>query len=358
MYRPDRFVFVSTRLRSFLAGALASALASSLAACAATGGGDDDGTEEEADAIASALETENGGLTMDDEAPQFGDEESFAEAELEADKSYDDPIEGDPAVQEALESGASYRAAIFWGQMPPDFDAEAVVEWSGSLSLNRGAIIIRRVVAFEDRSDSVAERTDPAAVSFTSVTRPHLDGFRLILVDPEPESNDPLVLTYDPIEGAATSWTIDALLEGPQSLEVDDTGNRMVAVALPPRADQCASGFVRGRWHRVREGRGLIYGRVTDADGEMVGHMRGLYGVRRDGEQVFFGKFIDRDGRFQGLFGGTYGDGRFEGRWRDRGEPDRGRLAGEYRENRRVRGIGGHYLGRWAETACDIALEP
>jgi hypothetical protein len=352
-------LYRSTTIDSTLRLILSTALASSLGACAARGDDDDPGDQEEANEIASALETENGGLTMDDEAPQFGDEDGFAAAQLEAEKDYDDPIADDPTVTDMLagEATAIYHAAVLWGQMPPDFDAETVVDWSGTLTLNRGAMLIRRVVAFEDRTDSVERRTDPASIAFASKTRPHMDGFHLILIDPTPDAADPMVLTYAPADGAATSWTIDALASGPQSVEVDDVGNRLVAVAMREPADACENGFLRGRWHRVRDGRGRLYGHVTDADGELLGHMRGLYGVRRDGEQVFFGKFIDRTGRFRGLFAGTYGDGDFQGRWIKRGDPDLGVLGGEYRESRLVRGVGGHFLGRWAETSCDASLE-
>jgi hypothetical protein len=231
------------------------------------------------------------------------------------------------------------------------------VDWSGTLSVNRGALLIRRVVAFEDETDAVADRTERSSISFTSVTRPHADGFRLAIVDPEPASDEPLVLTYRPAEGSTYSVDIDALLDGPQSHEVDDLGNRIVAVAMRRQADPCEHGFLRGRWHRVRDGRGRLYGEIADADGQLIGHLRGVFGQRRDGEKVFFGKFIDLTGEFRGLFGGNYGDGRFRGRWIDRVDPDRGVLAGEYREDRRVRGIGGHFLGRWAERSCNIDLE-
>jgi len=352
-------LYRSTRIDSTLRLILSATLAGSLGACAARGDDDGAGSEEEANQIASALESDNGGLTMNDEAPQFGDEDGFDAAQLENEVDYDDPIADDPTVTDALasEGTATYHTAVLWGQMPPDFDAETVVDWSGTLTVNRGAMVIRRVVAFEDRTDSVERRTDPASITFTSKTRPHMDGFHLILIDPTPDASDPLVLTYAPAAGAPTSWTIDALLEGPQSVEVDDTGNRLVAVAMPEPADACESGFLRGRWHRVREGRGRLYGHVTDDDGALLGHMRGIYGERRDGERVFFGKFIDRTGRFRGLFAGTYGDGHFHGRWISRGDPDLGVLGGEYRENRVVRGIGGHFLGRWAETSCDPGLE-
>jgi hypothetical protein len=346
------------RTDSTLSSLLALAAAGALAACNATdpqAGGDD----EQADEIASALETENGGLDMEDEAPLFDDEDGFADAEIESEHEYDDAIAENREVVAALAApgAAIYQAAVLWGQMPPDREAEVAVDWTGTLSVNRGAIIIRRVIAFEDRTDAVDRRRDPRSISFTSVTRPHVDGFRLTIVDPEPESDDPLVLTYDPVEGDVFSAPIDALLDGPQSLEVDDTGNRIVAVAHRRPADACNHGFLRGRWHRVRDGRGVLYGHVTDAEGERLGHVRGVYGERRDGEQVFFGKYIDIDGRFRGLFGGTYGDGDFRGRWIVRGDPDHGILGGEYRERRLARGIGGHFLGRWAETSCNVRID-
>jgi hypothetical protein len=338
---------------------LSAALAGSLAACGSVGEPADEGSGEEADEIAAALELEHGGFTMEDEAPVFGDEDGFAAAELEEDADYDDPMDQDPAVvsDRGAPDAALYHAAVLWGQMPADVESDVGVDWSGTLSINRGALIIRRVVAFEDETDEVQPRTDRRTIAFRSVTRPHADGLRLTIVDPQPESADPLVLTYTPDDGAPYSVEVGALLDGPQSHVVDDLGNRLVAVAMREVADVCQNGFLRGRWHRVRDGRGRFLGVVSDADGEPVGHVRGVYGRRRAGEAVFFGKFIDRTGRFRGLLGGTYGEGHFAGRWIDRGDPDRGVLAGEYRENERAAGVGGHFLGRWAETACNIRLD-
>lgn len=338
---------------------LPAALAGALAGCGSVGEPTDEGAGDEADEIAAALEREYGGFTMEDEAPAFGDEDALAAAELEGETAYDDPMDADPAVVADLgaSDGVLYHAAILWGQMPPDVDADAAVDWSGTVSINRGALLIRRLIAFEDETDAVEPRADRRTIVFRSVTGPHADGLRLTIVDPAPGSPEPLVLTYTPASGAPYAVEVAALLDGPHSHEVDDVGNRLVAVAMREPADVCQRGFLRGRWHRVRDGRGRFLGVVSGADGEPVGHVRGVYGRRRAGDDVFFGKFIDRDGRFRGLLGGTYGEGHFAGRWIDRGDPDRGVLAGEYRENRRAAGVGGHFLGRWAETACDIRLE-
>jgi hypothetical protein len=81
--------------------------------------------------------------------------------------------------------------------------------------------------------------------------------------------------------------------------------------------------------------------------------VRGLFGVRASGEQVFFGKYIDLDGHFRGLFAGRYGDGRFAGKWIDRDLDDHGVLGGAYRE---TTDGAGHFLGRWAETSCNLPI--
>ena len=122
-------------------------------------------------------------------------------------------------------------------------------------------------------------------------------------------------------------------------------------------ADPCAHGTLRGRWHRVEDGRGRLIGVVSDAEGEPIGHVRGVYGRRASGEQVFFGKYIDRDGRFRGLFGGGYGEGHFAGRWIVRPDQEHGRLAGFYRETIEGPETGGLFLGRWAETSCNLRLD-
>ena len=60
-------------------------------------------TFNDADQIASALELENGGLTMDDELAQFGDAELFADAEL---------ADGETAVEDTMEANADVQAML------------------------------------------------------------------------------------------------------------------------------------------------------------------------------------------------------------------------------------------------------
>lgn len=311
--------------------------------------------EQSSEEIGSSLEKSNGGLTMNDEAPMFGDESEYID--LETDVAVADTMESDAEVIAMIGAGDAkvYNTTILWGQMPLDLANDQVRDWSGRLSVNRGAIVIRRTVGFEPQTDRVAPRTDRRIVDFQSMTRPFADGFRLLIVDPTPDAADPLVLSYERSATVRFDFPVRDLLDGPVSRDVGTDGDRIVATAFERRTDACDHGFLRGRWHRIGPNRGLLMGIVSNADGERIGHLRGLYGQRLNGNKVFFGKYINREGQFRGIFAGEYGEGSFRGRWLSRiGE--HGVLGGEYRETRPARDDIGHFLGRWAETSCNLDL--
>lgn len=329
----------------------------SLAACNAVS---TDEQEQDADEIASAIEEDNGGLDMNDTEPLFGEPEMFADAAIEPDNAVADPMASDPetAAELAAPDAALFNVLVLWGQMPPDFHNRNGHEWDGTIAINRGAMVVRRTVGFEDATDALAPRDNRQSLSFISMTLPHVDGLILTIADPDPTAADPLVVTYTPRSGGdGFSATMADLVAGVQSMAVDGSGNRIAAAALPGRPDRCAHGTLRGRWHRVDDGRGKLLGVVSNAEGEAIGHMLGVYGRRATGEQVFFGKYIDRDGAFRGLFAGGYRDGHFQGRWIVRDDPDHGVLAGEYRETIDGPETGGLFIGRWAETSCNLPLD-
>ncbi len=302
---------------------------------------------------ASALEEENGGLTTADEAPMFGDEAAFEGAALEADADVADPMSSDETVATyfALPDALRARVAIVWGQLPPDLDNdEHVVDWSGSISVSRGALIVRHRIGFEPATDRLLPRTDRASVSFDSVTKPFADGLVLEVVDPTPDAADPITLTYARDAGGSSTIALADLLAGPNVESVDDQGDKIVTMALRDHGP-CNHGFARGRWHAVRDGLGGLLGVVADGDGNPIGHIRGIWGQRASGEQVFFGKYIDADGTFQGIFAGHYRDGHMVGRWLD-ASGDHGRLEGRYEESAPGPRVGGHFMLRWAETSC------
>jgi hypothetical protein len=310
----------------------------------------------EAEEIAQALELDNGGLDMEDEAPMFGMDDIFTDSSV-----FDEGVEMVDAMESDVEVVAMndspdallFDTAILWGQMPADPSNDQARNWSGSISINRGAIVLRRTIRFEG-VDRVMPRTDRRRVDFHSVTRPHADGLVMTLIDPTPAAADPLVLTFA-TDAGSHDLPVSALVDGIESRVVDADGNRVTAEASPRPVDLCNHGRLRGRWHKVAEHRGVFLGGVSDARGNPLGHLRGVYGQRQNGDKVFFGKYINRNGRFQGILRGTYDEGHFEGRWINR-NGEFGALGGAYRETVPGPRVGGHFLGRWRELSCDVPL--
>ncbi|HWO17570.1 MAG TPA: hypothetical protein VNO30_02300 [Kofleriaceae bacterium] len=304
---------------------------------------------DDLDSVTEAIERENGGFDTSDEAPLFGDDALYAAADIEADAVVTDPLATDPVITD-LEANTTVDArnvVVMWGRMPADPDG-AVRNWSGELRLSRGAMVVRRRIAFEEATDRIPTRTRRDVIQFQSRTSVHADGFALTVFDPTPADTTPLTLTYVSADGAAT-YTLDlgALTAGPVAVDAGD-GNQIVAIGHR-RRDACEHGFLRGRWHAMAPGAGHYAGLVLSSDGEPTGHIRGIYGKRRNGESVFFGKFIARAGGFRGIIRGTYDGEEFNGRWLDRAG-DRGMVHGMYRSGDTLRA--GAFLGRWAETSC------
>lgn len=327
---------------------LAGALALTATACTAA----DDPSDPEV--IADELDKENGGLTMDDEAPYFGDTELFDEAELSADElAFDDPMETSPEVIAMMDRSSTevFDAVVTWGQIVGDPDATEPRDWSGRFELSRGALLVRRRLAAAD-GDRIDDRTDRRIVRFRAARRAGLDGLRLRLIDDAAGSDEPLRLRYIGDDGVERELDVRGLHDRATDERVDDRGNRIIATATRRPLDVCDHGFVNGRWHQVGPNHGVMVGRVHSADGDAIGHVRGIWGQRRDGEPVFFGKFIGRDGRFRGIYAGTYGEGELAGRWLIR-SGDHGTLAGIYRDAPGPR-LGGLWLARWHETSCNL----
>ena len=336
------------RLASFRTIAVASLFAAATVGCTDDAPTDDD--------LAGALELTNGGLDTADEAPMFGAEEEFTTAALEADAAAADPMSDDTEIVQlrARPGVAAHRVMITWGQLPPDRTAAAHV-WDGRLELNRGALLVRREIGFEDATDRVLPREVRATVAFASTTRPFADGLVLEVLDPDPTNATPLALTYTARAGGAPlTFTVTDLATGPVSRDVGDAGDRMIATGLHAD-DACDHGFMRGRWLALRPELGRFVGVVADEDGDPIGHLRGIWGVRQSGERALFTKYIDDAGHFRGIFAGTWADGAFRGRWLV-ATGDHGVAQGRYRENAPGADVGGGFVGRWAETSCAAGL--
>jgi len=311
---------------------------------------DSSSPDDDVDAVASSLELENGGFDTADEAPQFGEETLFAAADIEADAAVTDPFAVDSTVTqlEVSASAAVRDVIVLWGRMPAD-PAGAARDWSGSLRVSRGAVVIRRKIAFELATDRILPRTSRDAIQFESQTSVHADGLVLTVLDPTPADPTPLTLTYASADGAATySLDLAGLAAGPISVDAGG-GNQIAAIGHLRTAATCDHGFLRGRWRALTPNAGVYAGLVVGADGAVAGHVRGIYGHRQNGDAVFFGKLIGLDGHFRGILGGSYDAGHFGGRWIDR-SGDRGAVRGMYRAGETLRA--GQFLGQWAEASC------
>jgi hypothetical protein len=326
-------------------------------ACLSQGGsGDNTETED----IATSLEQTNGGYDTEDEAPLFGAEAEavFAAGAIEAETAVADPFAVDPSVVSLDSARAGFQVVVLWGKLPADRNAEEIRDWSGSLQISRGALVVRHTIGFEDRTDHLLPRTVRDTVAFESVTKPYVDGLALTVVDPTVSPNPTdraLALTYTSKDGT-TSLRLELaqLANGPVVVDAGG-GFKMIAIAHRRLADPCDRGFMRGRWHAVSPTMGRFFGIVANEEGERVGHVRGIYGQRRDGEPVLFGKFINREGHFRGILTGTFGDGTYRARWVTRAG-DHGTAHGVYFAGPNERA--GGFLGRWAETSCTDDAPP
>lgn len=336
---------------------LALLLAASATATACVSDEGKDVNEPAADTITSDLDKENGGFSATDESAQFGQEAFFADASFEANSAQTDATATDPAVRDMQNRPevAQRGVVLMWGQLPADPEETDVTDWSGTITASRGAILVARKIAFEDRTDAVLPRDNRAVVAFSSKTSTHSDGLVLRLIDPTPAAPEPLTLTYARTGGASYTITVAQLAAGPQVIDVDGD-NKLVAASVRHR-DACDAGAMRGRWRKVAPNLGHYLGVVLDKDGAEIGHVRGIFG-ERNGERRLFGKFINNDGEFKGLMVGTYGpEGRFAARWLHR-SGDAGRIAGVYRDGHDGAERNGGFLARWAETTCSEDRAP
>lgn len=298
----------------------------------------------------SALEKDNGGFDNGDELPNFGDPAVAEAAPMDA-----PPAEIADAPDADLPTMRSYRVALTWGHLPQANDASdtdpapVATDWTGSVSVDAGAIGVKRVIRF-DRFDRLTRRDDRAEVNFVSHTLPHVDGLLLHVVVPAAGSHTLHFAT----EALTFDIDLDALAK--DGFARKNLGDGFNGVALAGYADVkgCARGFLAGRWVKRAPALGGLRGRVVDGNGDPLGHVRGIWGhAPKKNQNLFFGKYISNDGKTRGLFGGGYGAGEFRGIWGTINPADTGGLQGVYSdgyENDDGRGV---WVARWSEK-CGI----
>lgn len=320
-----------------------------VAATFATGcSGSAEANQDEIDSISAALEANDGAMTRNDEASAFGEKQIDETAPL-ADDGAD---EEDTIAKSRLANprGRMYRVALIWGHMPPAAGAASAPEptpadFSGSVSVDRGAIGVARTLRF-DAKDHLEPRTSLREVSFVSHTLPHVDGMLVTVHIPEGAST----LVHFKTAKVTTDIDVSTLETQVGGIARADDGYNGVSYLGFEDKVGCASGFLFGKWHRLKANLGKFHGRVVGDHGVTLGHIRGIYGHSKKADKdVFFGKYIDRSGDFRGLLGGGYSDEGFRGLWGTRDPRNAGGLTGFISDGYVADDGRGLFVGRFQE---------
>lgn len=276
------------------------------------------------------LNAKFGGFTATSESPGFGDSDLLGEASEEED--FDDPLLLTPAVDSLIADpdAGFFHFRVVWGRLTYDSTVTEVTDWSGSLTISRGAEIVRRLIRFEEGQDYVLERTDPKVIEWVSATTVHHDGIAVDMFVPRP------VPTFDTTEVPVvdtlgdTTWNtvVDTVYPAPATIAFEtgpysheftlgdlvaldtviylDDSNAVAFHAFKLERVPCARGFLSGQWGTNDSGQNVFRGMWMSRHGFIDGWLQGRYGKDDNGRRVFFGKWIDRSGNFEGLLQGTY----------------------------------------------------
>jgi hypothetical protein len=374
--------------------ALAALLLAALAGCSDS---DNDPTAGEPVAVDDYagldLDEPYGGLTKTDEEPAFGDPYLEQEAAIADGETYEDDLLTDPEVrrymrigEEPGQPGDPQRPTftflrLVWGNLEamPDSVTGRIedgdgIDWSGQLSVDRGTVLVRRVILFERPWDSlVRPRVDRHTVSWFSAIGGHVDGLLIQIIEPpvdadgdgevDPGMDEPNMLHFV-TDQFTQSFEVAALPELDEIYPAATEGQAIQFAGFTlGDLDPCPKGYLAGVWHATPEhedGGGVFRGRWVGLYGMTEGFLRGRYGVDDSGERVFFGKYVSRSGQFRGLIAGTWepadeaGRGTFAGHWIGNSEEVEGVLGGRYLDL--PERPGGFMQGRWATTCDDEAV--
>jgi len=334
------------------------------------------------------LDLPDGGLTPTDENVAFGDPFLMQEDAREAAELYDDALLADPEVArmvaecDSTDGGRPHRRSYFlrmvWGNLDGPVDETtgevidvARVDWSGALQVDRGVVIVRRLIRFERGVVSITRpRPDRQTVEWTSYTGGHFDGLLLQIIEPMDRLEDSLapdqanVVRVKTQQFSAEFNTTD--LPGmDRTADLGDAGSIHMTGFEHNGRLACPRGFMAGIWRMAptdelsvepAQERGIFRGRWVNILGTTRGYMMGAYGLNDDGERVFRGKFITRNGKFGGFLHGSWapsdepGRGNFRGQWVSKSHDLEGVFGGRYKHAGDR--PGGFFQGRWTAN-CD-----
>ncbi|MBK7142810.1 MAG: hypothetical protein IPH75_12100 [bacterium] len=326
-----------------------------------------------------------GGYTATNEAPAFNDPALVAATAEEVE--YNDPVATTSSVQSLLsdpEAGIYHLRAV-WGRLRYDSMSVTPTDWAGSLTISRGAELVRRVIRFEPATDSVLPRTDRRLIEWASTTTVHNDGlaFDLLIPPAVPDYDTTIQIIVDTLTGDTTEIIIvDTIPVGPVTVEFT-AGNYSRTFSLNELATldtiitfsdstaiafngfkverfACPRGFLAGFWGYDSTGQGEFRGMWISRHGVIEGHLRGTFGEDSTGAREFYGKWIDASGQFEGFLHGVWGQhanphadstairragGWFRGMILDANQAEIGVLAGHYFGSTSKRP--GYFQGRW-----------
>ena len=295
-------MFIKSRLLQFLVPVL---LLTIVAGCS------DSGTKS--NNTDNNLTDDFGGYKPTNESPAFGDPTIMS---MNADVDAEDEI-GSSSLVDSLNNAPNrniYSVELAWGHLQYDSSETAVTDWSGSLSVKRGAIVAIRLIGFEAGDHIVRPRNSAKELQWVSHTREHFDGMLVYVYDPRvADSAAPNGLTF-----ATTPFTRTFEMSELDSIsEIVNVGSNQFSInAFKVERLECGEGFLDGKWMRNADDdkQGKFMGRWISKDGVLWGHFKGHFGVREDGSHLLFGKWIsaqhpgdnDPPGTFRGLLRGEW----------------------------------------------------
>lgn len=341
------------------------------------------------------INADMGGYTATSEVPGFGDTELLATDAAE--KVVNDPLLGTPGVTQYTEDTTTgmFHFRAVWGRLEYDSTVTTQTDWTGSLTISRGAEVIRKTIAFELGQDYIPTRTDRQVVDWVSYTTVHYDGVAIDLFVPAPEpmfdtsytyETDTLGNVLDSTIVVDTTWPDPVTVEfatGPYShtftledlaaldtvVSLDD-GNSIAFSAMQIYRLRCPRGFVAGIWGHDTTGTGIFRGQWMASDGSVTGWLRGNFGTNDAGRRVFYGKWINQAGDFEGFLAGTWkphpnrhasdrawerAGGWFKGKIYDADKAPIGQLRGKYITSNGTRG--NFFQGRWRLDCYDSSTD-
>jgi len=262
---------------------------------------------------AESIADEFGGFEPTDEAAAFGNSEMLSE--MSEDDDFNDDILLSPAVDSIIndEEVGAYVIRIAWGSLRYDSTVTEVTDWSGSLTITRGAEVVRKTIKFEPGQDYILPRTERTLIEWVSLTTVHYDGILANIYIPPVDTSDsnyvdePVTVTFN-TEPFSVTFTLDELAALDTVYYLDDGVNAVAFSGHKLLPMGCPVGFLDGRWGVDSTGAKIFYGRWIAANGYLAGHLMGTWGSDEGGTEanVFYGKYIDVFGKFEGLLKGVY----------------------------------------------------